>query len=402
LFSALGVAIFLSVVVHPVITENLLAGYLDFTSFYAAGKIVKEGAGERLYDYRTQAAYQADVGNRPAPLLFNHAPFESLLFVPLAWFSLLAAYRIWAFINLGLLVLCSYLIRDYLENLNSLAARVVFVLSSSLPALVALVQGQDSFLLLLGYVLAFLSLKQERNFRAGGILALGVFKPQLVFPFLVVFLVRRNWRILAGFLTISTALLVVSLGITGWEGFRNWPDLIRYQDSGSAGAALHSAKAILPPAMANMRGVLSALLTGVIPEGYLNLLIALISLSLLGWGVSQWRGRQDVGSRDFDLRFAFSVFITLLVSYHLYFHDLILAGLPILLVLHHMESAGSALTTRRVALFAALLVWFGIPLYVMGHETRSFYPLAAVMLVLAALTSAEIRVAGRNPRPPSA
>ena len=402
LFSVLGLAIFVSVVSHPVVTENVLAGYLDFTSFYAAGRIVKGGAGERLYDYRTQAAYQTEFGNRPAPLLFNHAPFESLIFAPLAYFSPLAAYRIWAFINLGLLVLCGYFLRDYLENIRSLFVRAALVLSSFFPALVALVQGQDSILLLFWYVLAFRSFKHDQEFRAGGFLALGIFKPQLVLPFLVVLLTPKRWRTLAGFLTVAAALLVVSLGITGWEGIRNWPDLMRYQNSGSAGAVLHSEKAILPPAMANVRGVLAALLSGAIAEGYLNLLIGLISLSLLGWSVSQWRGSYDTRPRPFDLRFSFSLLITMLVSYHMYYHDLILAALPTLLVLHHVESAGGGLRVRRMGLLTALLLSFVIPLYVMGQQTRQFYPLAAVLLAVAALSSAEIRDARKAFETPAA
>src|SRR2546426_11491671 len=61
-------------------------GYPDFTIFYSAGKIVRQGLGSKLYDeqtqYRVQQEVAAGVSIRQGPLPYNHPPFEALIFVP--------------------------------------------------------------------------------------------------------------------------------------------------------------------------------------------------------------------------------------------------------------------------------------------------------------------------------
>ncbi len=84
-----------------------LAGYADFSAFYGAGHILKDGRASGLYDYQEQGRVQARLFSKiypsRGPLFFNHPPFESLLFVPLAYLSYFWAYVVWA--GFGLLVL---------------------------------------------------------------------------------------------------------------------------------------------------------------------------------------------------------------------------------------------------------------------------------------------------------
>ena len=73
-------------------------GYTDFTIFYSAGKILREGPRPSLYDrdlqYQVQKQFAPNVTIRHAALPYNHPPFEALLFVPLTWFSYLNAYLV--------------------------------------------------------------------------------------------------------------------------------------------------------------------------------------------------------------------------------------------------------------------------------------------------------------------
>src|SRR6185295_19634012 len=86
-------------------------GYADFASFYTAGRIVQSGAAAKLYDYETQWQVQREccsVPIRSALLPYVHAPYESLLFAPLAMFSYPAAYAIWTVMNLAILLLVAF------------------------------------------------------------------------------------------------------------------------------------------------------------------------------------------------------------------------------------------------------------------------------------------------------
>ncbi len=130
LLCALGVFIFLSLISHPAVKQNIARGYFDFAAFYGAGRIVHAGLGERLYQYEMQREIQQQSFGRRSPLLFNHGAFESLIFVPLASLSPIRAYSVWASVNLLLLLTSYFVLRSYLRDIQSLGLRVSLVLSS--------------------------------------------------------------------------------------------------------------------------------------------------------------------------------------------------------------------------------------------------------------------------------
>ena len=53
------------------------------------------------------------------------------------------------------------------------------------------------------YTLVFIALKGKREFTAGGLLACGLFKFHLVVPFVIIFMIRRQWRFLTGFAALG-------------------------------------------------------------------------------------------------------------------------------------------------------------------------------------------------------
>ncbi len=182
--------------------ERLLNGYSDFSSFYSAATIVRDGGGQHLYEPEKQWAVQKKlfpyVPVRKGPLLFNHARFEALIYLPLAYLPYPRAFLCWAAINILFLVGFSWVMRKYVPVLDN-PVFLLLACFSFFPILVALMQGQDSLLLLLLYALAFADLKQQNNFRAGCWLALATFKFHLVIPFLPVLFVIGKRKALAGF-----------------------------------------------------------------------------------------------------------------------------------------------------------------------------------------------------------
>ena len=73
-----------------IVKDRVLVGFGDFGHFYAAASIVRSGNRDRLYDYEEQRKVQSDlfpdVDTRPAPLVFNHMAYETLMWLPLTVF----------------------------------------------------------------------------------------------------------------------------------------------------------------------------------------------------------------------------------------------------------------------------------------------------------------------------
>jgi len=134
-----------------------------------------------------------------------------VLFVPLARFSFVTAYAIWLILNVALLCWIPCVLRKRLPALGK-APLYLWLLAcfAFYPIFMALIQGQDSILLLFLYCLAYEALERRSELAAGGWLALGLYKYHLVLPF-VGSLWRRN-KLIAGFLTAAGGILLFTEG----------------------------------------------------------------------------------------------------------------------------------------------------------------------------------------------
>src|SRR5437868_8830581 len=123
--------------------QEVVEGYPDFISFYTAGKMVLRGLGSRLYDPHVQEVVQAFAASRvqyrQGPLLYNHPPFEALIFAPYALFSYVKAYVLWALVNVFLLCGSTVLLWPYLPNLRRFSPAIAGLLVfSAFPVFVSL------------------------------------------------------------------------------------------------------------------------------------------------------------------------------------------------------------------------------------------------------------------------
>jgi hypothetical protein len=162
----------------------------DFPDFYCAARMLAEGHGHQLYDPDVQRQYQARYSGRVGTL-YIHPPFEAPLYLAVSWLPLRRAYALWFVLNLAFLAISlRSLAKEALPPWDwrlLLAASLTFV-----PVLLCLQQGQDSLLLLLFVVLAFIALRRKRAFAAGCWLALGLFKFQIVLPLALVVVLTQN------------------------------------------------------------------------------------------------------------------------------------------------------------------------------------------------------------------
>ena len=171
-----------------------------------------------------------------------------------------------------------HLLRPRLPSLNNLLpALPLLAMFAFFPVAMALLQGQDSILLLFLYGLAFSALATGRAFVAGVCLGLALFKFQLVLPFVVVLLVRRQWKAVAGFSLTAFVLLLVSAAVVGWSGVMAYPGFVLRLDSQRRSSGID------PRDMPNLRGLVAGSLhLAGLPAMLLIIVLSIALVALVG------------------------------------------------------------------------------------------------------------------------
>ena len=343
-------------------------GYPDFTIYYTAGSMVREGMGHTLYNdaaqFRVQQAFAPQVATRLGALPFNHPPFEAVLFVPLSYFPYRVAYLLWTLVNLVMLAALPILLRPHVPLLSAWPPLAWTVASLAFfPIFFALLQGQDAILLLFLYAMAFASWKSQRMVSAGAWLACGMFKFHLVLPFMVLMLVqvkpRGGRQFLAGFVGVCLVLGAVSIAAVGAGQIIAYPSYVLGLEKTMAMGA------IMPSDMPNLRGILYLVLAKV---RYFDGLVILLS-AVLYFRAARICGSSDPDRNDDrDLKFSLAVFATVLVSYHGLGYDLCVLAIPLLLV------AGQLGKQIRLASWSGLAIGVGL-------AALLFSPLPLVLLM---------------------
>jgi Glycosyltransferase family 87 len=315
-------------VVHGIAFWNarhlIARGRPDFSIYYCAGTMVRRGLAPDLYSraaqYQVQLAFAPDIVNRHEALPYNHPPFEALLFAPLTYLPYVAAFTLWNLLNLAMLMTIPFLLRRHSPEFRIcpwylwLLGNLAFV-----PSFLSLLHGQDSILLLFLYSLAFLSLKKNSEAAAGGWLALGLFRPQLVLPFVLFWVIAGSRKILYGFIPTGLVLALLSLATVGFGTVKSYPSFVLRLDSRISYG---------PEDMPNFRGMLY-LLTGRRPYAAgIAIALSCIVVVLVGW---LCRSAQKAGF--FEWQFSLAVVATAIVSYHCLPYNLCLLSAPIVLVL---------------------------------------------------------------------
>jgi len=343
----------------------------DFSQFYAAAQMVRQGLGRNLYDLRTQAEFQLQVAS--VHVFYNHPPFETLVFLPLTYFGYRAAYTLWTLISVGLLAAAALLIESQ-TRISSTIFRytripvdfgLAFVLFLTFaPVTTCLLLGQDSMLMLLVYTLVFVLLQSGAEFRAGCVLAFGLFKFQLIVPFVLILVLRRMWPAARGFAVAGSLLIFTSIGVSGIQVLAAYPRFLLFESSHQQVAGF------APEYMPNIRGALHLLSNGRLGSPVFGTLVALTSGLVLWLVAKNWRNEQ------LGLSLSAAIFATLLVSYHLYNYDLTLLLLPIAIVCGEFARRDRPLSSQPV-LSAALVILFIPPL----HRLLLLHGLYALMAI---------------------
>ncbi len=333
--------------------HDIRDGHFDFVLYYNAARIVQDGKGSDLYNLALQRDYRKSITavDSERDLPYNHLPYEALLLLPLARFSFPSAHAIWAGFNLFILLAIMARLLPFVEQ--RFRWIVGLMLFAFFPTLTTLKMGQDSIISTYLLVEVFVCLKRERYALAGSVLALGLYKPQLVLPIAGVLLFQRRWLAILGFSLTGVLLLCISLMMVGWTGLTElmalWLPMI---DRGNV---------VWPELMINLRGIVHLLLSFSGFVSMTNTVTFVLSALLYCLTVYAWTRKSNEKDDRLDLRYALAVVTTVLVSFHLYSYDAMLLIIPLILVLNLVlnRRVGVAAADR---LFMILVIGMFLPL----------------------------------------
>ncbi len=294
------------------ITQTSFAGaprLFDFSpNFYVAAQMFRQGYRHQLYDLVLQRAFQMHYLQSEG-VVFCYPSLVAVIYSPTSFFTVVQGHLLWSVISIVLFMLCAFVLtRAFALNKDWF---VVFGLFSAfLPVYFHLLQGQVDVLVLAAFLLGFWTMKRGRDRLAGFALAVGLIKFQVMLPFMLILLLRKRWRVLAGFALGSAVFFASCVIISGIGEIAGYAHLLTHLNN------IPNA-VVAPGMMANLRGLLYL---AVGREANL-LLLALLSLGLSFWAAHNWF--------DLETGFSLAMIVSLLVSYHTNPHSLILLIVPL-------------------------------------------------------------------------
>ena len=219
----------------------------------------------------------------------------------------------------------------------------------------------------------FVTLRRKQFAKAGGLLALGLYKPQFVLPLLGILALRRKWQCVIGFAMVGLLLGAISLSMVGWNGLSGLLSLWL--------PMTHRGHVVWPELMTNLRGLIYIVLDLLKFSRLTNVLTLIFSVLVYGMTIRLWSGDTE-RAELFDLSFALALVATALVSFHLYSYDGMLLIIPLIIMANQLlkDPAADPIKERvfLTVLFAlffpllpnllqstGLLAWWALPLPVL-------------------------------------
>lgn len=349
---------------------GLLKG-ADFLHFYTLGAIVRSGDLTALYDMERLNQVADTVVPEAKGMRYMPAwgPQVALLFAPFAALPYGWALTAWSAVTLVVYAICG---RAIWRRTPALArdGPLVALLAALSPALHNLIAyGQTSILAFAAFSLAYLAFQANRPMLAGAAIGLLVYKPQLGLAAAVVFVVCRDWRVIAGALTTGLGQLAFAWLFAGTATMRAYVDTL-------LGLLRHAAAfEPFPHEAHSLRGTFRLLL----PESAVGPVAAIAAVPVLIAAILVWRSGAPL-----PLKFMALMLATVLVSPHLISYDLVLtliALVPLWGWLRTQEMLGA---TRATAVLAYLV--YLSPAILIAKLVHVQPTTASMLLLLATLT----------------
>ncbi len=196
----------------------------DFLHFYTLGTLALEHRGGELYDMAAQSRVAEQRVPQAGRLFFVplYGPQVSLLFAPLATLSYGWALVLWELLNVAIYAFSIYSVWRHCPGLRS-EGLTIFILALGYPAFFHLLAwGQTSAIALACFTVSFLELRAGRLFTAGLAIGCLAFKPQLGIAAAFIFLLGRQWRVVAGAVMAGLAQMLAAWFYYGTDVMRDY------------------------------------------------------------------------------------------------------------------------------------------------------------------------------------
>lgn len=316
--------------------------------------MVASGQADRLYDPAAQEQAYRDAdpkGEAPAIWIERHRllggffypPPAALAYSALAWLPMRQAAILLAYLNIAVGAgLAWYFARRIHGSMSVATAGLAFFLYPAYFVTVSL--GQNAVFTLGVILFAWDFCNRRREFCAGLLLGLLVCKPNWLIAIGWIPLIHGRWRVLAGMVCGSAAVLGVSACVIGIDPFWNYIGLMRSL------AGLHD----IPGYNLDLTYNGLSLFRRWLSPGP--------SVELLGWGAgaaviaATWRvtrGCWKPGTPDFKLLMGCSLTASLWINPHLFYYDLLLTVVCILTMLSAWPELGLRERVTVVVLISA-------------------------------------------------
>jgi len=315
----------------------------DFLGFYVGASLV---GSPTLYNPEANLAVQRKLGAREIDsIIFVRLPYFAAILRPLTWIQYRAAILAWGFLSVASLIGFA-LVFPYEESRITL-----FMLCWFIPAAFAIRVGQDPPFVILWIAIALRLRMHKRLFLAGLVFSLCLEKWHLLIFIPILFLLRREWRVFAGFVTGSAVLIAFSFALQG-------PDFAR-----EYWAAMHLPNMnALPLLMPNLLGSLAffeffGLSHSIAVALYWGLAIVITLLVLFACVRQQ-----------FEIALPVALIAGLLLSPHDYLHDWTIAFPALLMLWRVMPAIVSILLLPAAALPLGLNIGIVLPITVAAFQ----------------------------------
>ena len=333
--------------------DKLGPALFDFGVFYSAGTLVAEGRGDELYEPTSLAEEEQQVldlplsGDSKTAFPFYNPPVVAGVLAPLALLPPLVAGGVFLAISFAVFLIVALLVarRAGLQGLDGwiwLAA-----LLGSFATADTLFWGQTAFLVFGIWGLAYLLLSTGRERAGGAALALLAIKPHLLLLPLILLLWKRRWKELQGMSAVLALGVMLSIAVSGIGAVPRYPEFLLQA------ASWDDRNGIFVSGMFGWNAFYRSVFG---PEaGMTFILIASLAMAAVTVGlcVYAWRGSWEPKERLFRARFAALILAALLVSPHLYSHEMVVLFLPIALLIGCMPTAFA----QRLASLLAVAAW---------------------------------------------
>ena len=296
----------------------------DFVQFYSAA-ILSRTNPDKLYDPEAQKEIQKrfSPGARSGihwPYL--HAPFFTILLIPLSAFSYVGAYWVWTVFTVFLTCL-SVVMMIRLDPIKRPSLKLGLAVAYAAPVLYWLIStGQTTAVALFLWTLAFVLFKKNRLYWSGFVLGFLSYRAQYLLVILPLMAMKRMWTGILGVGT-SCLLLVIVGGLM--FSFQSYPTYIE-------SVTQQSQRIVTLTQPLSHYVTLYGFFREILPHTWAESGTIITSLPLIYWLWRIWRNNAVPQSNDADLQWAMLLTTTLLLMHHGFVYDLILLTVPILIL----------------------------------------------------------------------